>query len=159
MLKRFSSLVLVLAVGGSVFAGTARLSAEHVCTMSGMEMMPNMETMPGKMAGMENMAGMDMPDTQMSDMKTMPCCKKNQAEAATEEPSNVGQCCVTIPQEPSSTATTINLRSPSFSIAITHPAVMQPTLSLPKPGTRPHVTQVFLPNLQASYVRNLSFLI
>src|SRR5581483_374873 len=141
--KRFSSLVLVLAVGGSVFAGTARLSAEHVCTMSGMEMMPNMETMPGKMA----------------DMKTMPCCKKNQAEAATEEPSNVGQCCVTIPQEPSSTATTINLRSPSFSIAITHPAVMQPTLSLPKPGTRPHVTQVFLPNLQASYVRNLSFLI
>ena len=170
MLKRFSSLILVLVVGGSVFAGTARLRSEHVCAMSGMEMMPNMETMPGmKMSGMENMAGMDMPDMEMSDMEemsgmdmsgmeTMPCCQKNQAEATTEEPTNMGECCVTIPQEPGSTATTIN-RSSSFSIAITLPAVLQPALSLPKPATRPHVTQLFLPNLQDSYVRNLSFLI
>ena len=36
MLKRFSSLILALVIGGSVLAGTARLHDEHVCQMAGM---------------------------------------------------------------------------------------------------------------------------
>ena len=69
------------------------------------------------------------------------------------------QCCVTIPQEPGSSGTTFNLRSPSFSIAVIHPAIVQSPITLPKPYERPYSTQVFLPNLQATYIRNLSFLI
>lgn len=188
MLKRISSLVLVLMVGGSVFAGTVRLGVEHVCGMTGMSMLSNMQTATGMkqsgMAGMschnmssvEHMPEMDMSGTQdssdtempdmeampgmdMSDMETMPCCKKHQMGAATEEPSGVGACCVSAPPESGSTTATFNVRAPSFSIAISHPAVMQARMILLQPGARPQVTQLFLPNLQASYVRNLSFLI
>lgn len=141
MLKRFSSLVLVFMIAGTVFAGSARLRSEHICKMAGMEM-SDMKSMP---------------DMDMSAMETMPCCK-DQAGATTEEQSSMVECCVTIPQEPGSTGITFNQRSPSFSIAIIHSAVTQPVF-LPKPGTRPYVTYLFLPNLQASYIRNLSFLI
>ena len=145
MLKRLSCLVLGLVVGGSALAGTARLHDEHVCKMAGMEMMPGMETM----AGMETMRGME----------TMPCYKGGQAEASADESSTVGLCCVTIPQEPGSTGITFNLRSPSFSVAVIHPAIVQSPMTLPKPSERPYSTQLFLPNLQSSYIRNLSLLI
>ena len=135
MLKRFSSLVLVLVVGSSVFAGAARLRSEHVCKMSGMEMMPGMET------------------TQ----ERMPYCKAEQMQA--DQQVSTPACCVTETQESGPVGSTFSPRPPSFSIAITHPAVMQPPVSLPKQGARPHVTQFFLPNHQASYIRNLSFLI
>lgn len=137
MLKRFSSLALVLVIGSSVFAGTARLSAEHVC----------------KMPGMEGMAGMET----MQSMETMPCCKGEQIEA--DQEVTAPSCCVTESQESGPTESTSTPRSPSFSIALSHPAIVQPVISLPKPGARPDVTPFFLPNLQASYVRNLSFLI
>ena len=114
-----------------------------------MEMMSGME-----MSDMEMMPGMDM-----AGMEAMPCCKKGQVGVATEVSSSMGVCCVTLSQEPSSTGTTFTPRSPSLSIAITHPAVTQPPVFLPKPGTRPYVTQFFLPNLQAIYIRNLYFLI
>lgn len=188
MPKRLSSLMLVLMVGGSVFAGTVRLSGEHVCSMTGMMMpshmpaatgmksaemegmscadMPDMENMPEmEVSGTEGTADMDIADVEvtpgvdMSGMLTMPCCKKDQIGAATEESSGMGVCCVTVPQEPGSTGTTFNLRSPSFNISISHPAIMQTPVTLLQPDPRPHVTQIFLPNLQASYVRNLSFLI
>ena len=133
MLKRFSSLILALVIGGSVLAGTARLHDEHVCKMAGMEMMPGMETMP--------------------------CCKKEQTQAATEESNTMGLCCVMIPQEPGSSGTTFNLRPPSFSIAVIHPAIVQSPMTAPKPYECSYSTQVFLPNLQASYIRNLSLLI
>ena len=188
MLKRISSLVLVLMVGGSVFAGTVRLGGEHVCSMTGMMMashlppatemksaemagmscadMPDMENMPDmEMSGSEDSADIETPDAEatpgmdMSDMDTMPCCKKDQMGAAPEEPSGVGVCCVSAPPESGSTTATFDLRAPSFSIAITHPALMQAPVILLRLGARPHVTQLFLPNLQATYVRNLSFLI
>ena len=163
MLKRFSSLVLVFMVAGSIFAGAAQLRSEHICNVPGMEMMPGMTVSSGEMSDMQ-MSVMDMSDMEsmhdmdMSGIETMPCCE-DQAGATTEEQSRTGECCVTIPQEPGSTGTTVNLRSPSFNIAITHPAVTQPPVFVPKPGTRPYVTQLYLPNLQASYIRNLSFLI
>lgn len=128
MLKRFSSLILALMLGGSVLAGTARLQDEHFC----------------KMEGMEGMAGMGV----------MPCCNKHGSAAGSP-----GECCVMIPQEPGSAGTTFNLRTPSFSIAVIHPALVQSPITQPKAYARPYSTHVFLPNLQATYIRNLSFLI
>ena len=190
MLKRISSLVLVLAVGGSVFAGAVRLSREHVCNMTLMKMMPNLETVPEmevsqmscvdigdmesmpemEMTGMEHMAGMEMQYHKMPDMESMltmdtsgteamPCCKEHQAKVAIQEPANMGLCCVTIPQEPNSPGPTVNLSPSSFSIEVTHAVVVQPPVLPPRPPTRRYVTQFFLPNLQATYVRNLAFLI
>ena len=165
MLKRFSSLILALMLGGSVLAGTARLHDEHVCKMAGVEMMsagiktmPGMETMAGMdetMPDMEDMPGMEM----IPGMETMPCCHKDEAESAVSESGLAGDCCVTMPQEPSSTRTTFNLRSPSFGVAVTHPAIVQSPIALPNRYERPYSTQVFLPNLQTTYIRNLSLLI
>jgi hypothetical protein len=133
MLRRFSSLILALMLGGSVLAGTARLHKEHVCEMAGMEMMPGMDTMP--------------------------CCKKDAAQLVANETNSSEQCCVTIPQETGSSGTAFKLRPPSFSIAVIHPAVAQSPLPAPKPYACPYSTQVFSPDLQASYIRNLSLLI
>jgi len=165
MVKRFSSLILALILGGSVLAGTARLRDEHVCNMTGVEMMsadietmPGMETMAGMdetMPHMEDMPGMEM----MSGMETMPECRKDEAGSAMSESRLAGDCCVTIPQEPSSTGTTFNLRSASFRVAVTHSAIVQSPIRLPNPYERAYSTQIFLPDLQTTYIRNLSFLI
>ncbi len=159
MLKRFSSLILALMLGGSVLAGTARLHDEHVCKMAGGEMMAaDMQTMPGMdetMPDMEDMPGMEM----MPGMEAMPCCQKDEGQSAAGESGSAGDCCVTIPQETGSSGTTFNLRSPSFSIAVIHPAVVQSPLPAPKPYECSSSTEAFLPNLQASYIRNLSLLI
>lgn len=131
MLKRFSSLILALVIGGSVLAGMARLQDEHVCQMAGMELMAGMETMP--------------------------CCQKHKAQSVSTSESS--QCCVAIPQETGSSGTSFNLRPPSFSVAVIHPAIVQSPLAAPKPYECSYSTQVFLPNLQASYIRNLALLI
>ena len=133
MLKRFSSLIMALVIGGTVLAVPALRHDEHVCKMAGMEMMPGMETMP--------------------------CCEKDGTQSAVSESGNMGVCCVTIPRAPGSSGTTFKLRPPSFSVAVVQPALVQSPVTLPKPYERPYSTQVFLPNLQASYLRNLSFLI
>ena len=80
-------------------------------------------------------------------------------QSVVSESGSREQCCVTIPQETGSSGTTFNLRPPSFSIAVIHPAVVQSPLAAPKPYECSYSTEVFLPNLQASYIRNLSFLI
>ena len=65
MLKRFSSLILALVIGSSVFAGTVRPSNEHVCKMAGMEMTPGIhEMMPAASAFLISSHKM-MPDRQM----------------------------------------------------------------------------------------------
>jgi hypothetical protein len=133
MLKRFSSLILALVIGGSVMAGTTRLEDEHVCQMAGMEGMPG--------------------------MATMPCCKKSQSASVNTGFGSTEQCCISIPQETGSRGTTFNLRPPSFSVAVIHPSAAQSPLAAPKPYECSHSTEVFLPNLQASYIRNLSLLI
>jgi len=133
MLKRFSSLILALVIGGSVMAGTARLRDEHVCQMAGMEGMPGMETMP--------------------------CCKKNQSASVDSESGSPDQCCISIPQETGSSGTTFNLRPPSFSVAVIHPAIVQSPPIPPNPYECSYSPQVVLPNLQASYIRNLALLI
>ncbi len=133
MLKRFSSLILALMLGGSVLAGTARLHDGHVCQIVGMEAMPGMETMP--------------------------CCKKDETPPVVSESSSLEQCCVTVPQETGSSGTTFNLRPPAFSIAVIHPAVLQSPIAALKTYQCSHSSSVFLPNLQASYIRNLSLLI
>jgi hypothetical protein len=132
MLKRFSSLMLALVIGGSVLAGTARVRNEHVCQMAGMEAMPGMETMT--------------------------CCKAEQTQGDQSE-VNTPACCVIESQEPGPAGSTFSPRPPSFSVAVIHPALVQSPLTLPKPYECSYSTQVFLPNLQASYIRNLSLLI
>lgn len=131
MLKRLSSLVLVILLVGSVFAGAAPVRDEHVCAMAGMEMMPGMETMP--------------------------CCKEEQVNTP-ELVRDEMRCCIAIPQAPGSSGTTFRLTLPSFSIAVAHPAIVQSPSILSKNYERCS-TQVFLPNLQATYIRNLSILI
>jgi hypothetical protein len=133
MLKRFSSLILALLIGSSVLAGSARHQDEHVCQMEGIEAMPGMEAMP--------------------------CCKKNQSASVESESGSREQCCVIIPQETGSKGATFSLRTPSFGIAVIHPAVVQSPLAAPKRTECSFSPQVFLPNLQASYIRNLSLLI
>ncbi len=215
MLKRLSSLILVLVIGSSVLAGTVRPSYEHVCKMAGMEMTPGIhEMMPAAsaflipphkmMPGMqmptaspplspshEMMPGMQMPtastslspshemmpgmqmmnhgtmdhgtmdhgEQTMPGMETMPCCQKHVTQPVSSKSGSSGECCVNIPQETGSSRTTFNLRLPSFSDAVIHPAIVQSPLAAPEPYECFYSTQLFLPNLQASYIRNHSFLI
>ena len=125
--------MLALLIGSSVMAGTTRLQDEHVCQMAGMEGVPGMETMP--------------------------CCKKNQSAVVDSESGSSEQCCVSIPQETGSNGTTFNLRPPSFSVAVVHPATAQSPLTAPKSYECSHSAEVLLPNLQASYIRNLALLL
>jgi len=133
MLKRFSSLILALVLGSSVLAAAARPQDEHVC----------------QMAGVEATAGAG----------AMSCCKKNQSESVDIKSDSSERCCVSIPQAPGSSGTTFNLRPPSFSVAVIHPAVVHSPAIRPNPYECSYSPQVFLPNLQASYIRNLSLLI
>lgn len=133
MLKRFSSLILALLIGSSVLAGTARLQDEHVCQMEGIEAMLG--------------------------VGAMPCCKKNQSASVDSQSGSQEQCCVNIPPETGSRGTAFNLRAPSFSITVIHPAIVQSPLAATKRTECSYSPQVFLPNLQASYIRNLSILI
>jgi len=107
--------------------------------------------------------GMEMADHDgtgmMPGMETMPCCKKHAIHFVSSESGFPEQCCFNIPQETGSTGTTLNLRRPSFSVAVIHPAVVQSPLAAPKPYECSYSIEVFLPNLQASYIRNHSFLI
>ncbi len=181
MLKRFSSLILALVIASSVLAVTARPGNEHVCKMAGMAMMPGIEMMDhgamdhatmddGKLdhATMDDgmmdhgavaHATMDHGMETMSGMETMPCCKKHAIQSVSSESGSSEQCCVNIPHETGPTGTTLDLRRPSFSVAVIHPAVVQSALAAPKPYECSYSTKVFLPNLQASYIRNLSILI
>ena len=124
MLKRLSSLALVLLLAGSVFAGAARVREEHVCAMAGTEMMP--------------------------------CCYEAQAPKLDHDDMLV--CCIAIPPAPGSSGTTFKLSPSSFSVAILHPAV-EPSPSTQSTGQERPSAQFFLPNLQATYIRNLSLLI
>lgn len=184
MLKRFSSLILALVIGSSVLAGTARPGNEHVCKMAGMGMMPGTEMMDhaamdqGMVDHMGTMDhgsmdhgsmdlsmdhGMEMADhdgtEMMPGMETMPCCKKHAIQSVSSESGLSEQCCFNIPQETGPSGTTFNLRRASVGVVVNHPAVVQSPLAAPKPYECSHSVEVFLPNLQASYIRNLSILI
>jgi len=129
------------------------------------EMMPGMEMLlasPSLSHSNEMMPGMQMPTAaptlsasheMMPGMEMMPCCKRHRTQSV------VSECCINIPQETGSSGTTFNLRLPSFNVAVIHPAILQPPITAPTPTECSYSTEVFLPNLQASYLRNLSFLI
>lgn len=143
----------------------------------GMEMMPDMEMLPASPSLCEShemMPGMEMPTASLSfndshemmsemerrpGMQTMPCCLKHGAQSVSSQSGSQGQCCINIPQETGSSGTKFSLRPPAFSVAVTHPATVHPTMTAPKPYEWFYSTEVFLPNLQSSYLRNLSFLI
>jgi hypothetical protein len=146
------------------------LSASHEM-MAGMQMPTAAPTLS---ASHEMMAGMEMPTAAPSlghshemtpgmettaGMETMPCCMKHGAQFVSSQSGSQGQCCVNIPQETGSSGTTFNLRLPSFNVAVIHPAIVLPPITAPKPYECSYSTEIFLPNLQASYLRNLSFLI
>ncbi len=133
MLKRISSLMLALVISTSVLAVSARPQDEHVCPMADTEAMRGIEAMP--------------------------CCKKDHTASAGSESGSQEQCCITIPQETGSSGTTFNLRPPSFSLGVTHPSAALSPLTAPTQYECSHWTKVFLPNLQGSYIRNLSLLI
>jgi hypothetical protein len=151
--------------------------------MPGMEMPPGMEMMPGMemptappslSQSHEMMPGMEMPTASLSlndshemmsdmerrpGMEAMPCCMKHRAQSVSSQSGSQGQCCINIPQETGSSGTKFSLRPPAFSVAVNHPATVHPPITVPKPYEWSYSTEVFLPNLQASYLRNLSFLI
>jgi hypothetical protein len=127
MLKQLSSLVLVLVIGGSVMAVTARVRSQHLC----------------KLAGTEIIAGTE----------TMPCCH----EELSIESRSPKECCVAVPRERGSKGTTFNPRPPTLGFAASHPSAAQ--APLPELKTCESWSSVFIPNFQASYIRNLSLLI
>jgi hypothetical protein len=134
MLKRFSSLLLVFVIGSGIMAGSVRWQDEHVCNMAGSE--------------------------QIADMESMSCCKKNDNHSIDIASGPAEQCCIAIPPETGSSGSTFNLRPPAFRLAVPHPAIESSPLTLPHPNTFFSATnKVFLPNLQASYIRNLALLI
>ncbi len=140
-----------MMAGMQMPAASPSLSHSH-------EMMPGMEmptASPSLSHSHEMMAGMEM----RPGMETMPCCMKHGAQSVSSQSGSQEPCCVNIPQETGSSGTTFNLRPPSFSVAVIHPAIVQPPITAPKPYECSYSTEVFLPNLQASYLRNLSFLI
>ena len=131
MLNRYSSLILALVIGGSVLAAPAPRLGEHDCEMAGVERVPGIETTPS--------------------------CKEHESLFILSESRSSEQCCFTTPQETGSQGTTFNLSARSFSIAVTHPAVGQS----PSPVLRLYQSSYsqVLPDLQDSYIRNLSLLI
>lgn len=128
MLKRFASLILALVIGGGVLAAPPPPLDNHGCEMAGVE---------------------------ARGVETTPCCKEHESRLifADARPA----CCFTTPQETASRGTTFNLRSPSFNIAVVHPAVLQSPPRLPKIYSSSYSS--VLPDQQHSYVRNLSLLI
>ena len=128
MLKRLSSLVLILVLGGSALAGVPMHQNEPGCN---------------------GMAGMEMMD----------CCKMAQMQGNAPATIAARLCCMIDCQEPGPTGAQFNLRAPDFSVSPLPPAVMQSPGVLPIPLERPFSTPIYLPNLQASYIRNLSLLI
>ena len=180
MLKRLSSLILALAISSSVLAGTVRPSTAHVCKMAGMGSMSGVATIDHDMGAMDHDMGATGHDIEAVDhdlemmptmemriaspslsqshemmpgTEAMPCCKKHKTQ------SILSECCINIPQETGSSGTRFTLRPSSFSVAVIHPAVVQPPITVPKPYEFLYPAEVFLPNLQTSYLLNLSFLI
>jgi hypothetical protein len=133
MLNRFTSIVLALVFVGSVTAGTRQALGTHVCPMAGIEMVDGM----GK----------------------LPSCNREQGEAAIADSGDLGLCCFTIPTAPGSTETRFGLSPHSFSSAAVHPTIVQFPLAMLRLYECRDFTGVFIPNFQASYLRNLSFLI
>ena len=131
MLKRFSSLILALVLGGSALAGTATRQGGDPCEMEGMDMAPAIESTP--------------------------CCKEHESLFILSQFRSSEQCCFTTPKETGFRETAFNLSARFFSIAVTYPQVEHTSLALLTPY-RSVYSQV-LPDLQHSYIRNLSLLI
>lgn len=127
MLKRLSSLALILVLGGSVIAGVPLHLSEHACGMAGMEMMD--------------------------------CCQVAQMQQDTPETAAARLCCVINCSQPGPTGAQFTWRTPSFGVTTLPPAVAQSPIALLRPPGRRSSTQFYSPNLQASYIRNLSLLI
>lgn len=102
MLKRFSSLILALLLGGSALAGTATRHGEHLCEIAGMA--PAIETTP--------------------------CCKEHESLFILSQFRSSEQCCFTTPKETGFRETAFNLSARFFSIAATHPEVEHSSLTL-----------------------------
>jgi hypothetical protein len=130
MLKRLSSLILALLLGGTTLAGTATRHGEHLCEMAGTGMDPGVETTP--------------------------CCTKHETGLVLSE-SRSSECCFTNTPENGVRETAFNVNARHFSIAVSHPETEHSSTTLVRPF-RSSYEQV-LPDLQHSYLRNLSFLI
>lgn len=128
MLKRFSSLILALLLGGSALAGTATRQGGDPCEM---DMAPAIETTP--------------------------CCEEHESLIVLSPSRSWEQCCFTTPKETGVRETAFNLSARFFSIAVTYPEVVDSSLTQLTPH-RSSYSQV-LPDLQHSYIRNLSLLI
>ena len=129
MLKRFSSLILALLLSGSAVAGTATRHGEHFCEIAG--------TAPS--------------------IETTSCSKEHESVFILSQFRSSEQCCFTTPKETGFRETAFNLSARFFSIAVTYPQVEHTSLALLTPY-RSVYSQV-LPDLQHSYIRNLSLLI
>lgn len=129
MLKRFSSLILALLLGGSALAGTATRHREDFCDIA--------ETAPS--------------------IETAACSKEHESLFIPSQFRSSEQCCFTIPKETGFRETAFNLSARFFSIAVTYPEVEHSSLTVLTPY-RSLYSQV-LPDLQHSYIRNLSLLI
>ena len=131
MLKRFSTLILALLLGGSALAGTATRHGEYLCEMAAMEMAPATESIPS--------------------------CKEHESLFVLSQLRSSAQCCFTTPKETGFRETAFNLSARILSITVSHPAVGHFSLPVLSPYQSSY-SQV-LPDRQHSYIRNLSLLI
>ena len=131
MLKRFSTLILALLLGGSALAGTATRHGEYLCEMAGMEMAPATESIPG--------------------------CKEHEGLFVLSQRRSFEQCCFATPKETAFAETAFNPGARFFSITLSHPAVGH--FSLPVLSPYQFSYYQVLPDHQHSYIRNLSLLI
>ena len=129
MLKRFSSLILALLLGGTALASTATRQGDHLCEMA--VMAPAIETTP--------------------------YCKEHESLFIQSQFRSSEQCCFTTPKETGYRETAFNLSARFFSIDVTYPGVEHSSLPL-LTSYRSSYSQV-APDLQHSYIRNLSLLI
>jgi hypothetical protein len=129
MLKPFSSLILALLLGGSALAGTATRHGEHFCEIAG--------TAPS--------------------IETTACSKEHESLFILGQVRSSEQCCFTTPKETGIRETAFNLNARFFSIAAAYLEVEHSSLPLLTPY-RSSYSEV-LPDLQHSYIRNLSLLI
>ena len=129
MLKRFSSLVLALLLGGSALAGTGTRHGEDFCEIAGTA----------------------------HSIETTACSKEHESLFILSQFRSSEQCCFTTPKDTGIRETAFNLSARFFSIVVTYPEVEHSSFTVLTPY-RSFYSQV-LPDLQHSYIRNLSLLI
>jgi hypothetical protein len=99
-------------------------------------------------------------DCRKMGMQEMECCKSaHESCHQVESSADTLLCCASDTDEPGQTATTFTLRLPASDGAALNEAMIEPPMKMVNLWERGGATVNYLPNLQSSYIHNLSLLI